>query len=105
VAPLGLRLVPHSAATAGWNRFLGRFGADGQFYAVEFSKLGLVNGAPGTGAVVCVAPGSTSPQTVVDDLNFPGRFAAGSDGSLYFSNWSIAPASSGMGAVERVQLH
>ncbi len=81
------------------------FGADGQFYAVEFSKLGLVNAAPGTGALVRAAPGSTSPEIVVDDLNFPGGFAAGPDGSLYFSNWSIAPAASGMGAVERVQLH
>ncbi|HEY0416210.1 MAG TPA: ScyD/ScyE family protein [Gaiellaceae bacterium] len=81
------------------------FGADGQFYAVEFSKLGLDNAAPGTGALVRVAPGSTSPQTVVDDLNFPGGFAGGSDGSLYFSNWSIAPAVTGMGSVMRVQLH
>ena len=81
------------------------FGADGQFYAVEFSKLGLDNAAPGTGALVRVLPGSSSPQTVVDDLNFPGGFAGGSDGSLYFSNWSIAPAVTGMGSVERVQLH
>jgi hypothetical protein len=80
------------------------FGADGQFYAVEFSKLGLDNAAPGTGALVRVLPGSTSPTTIVDDLNFPGGFAGGADGSLYFSNWSIAPAVSGLGSVERVQL-
>lgn len=81
------------------------FGADGQFYAVEFSKLGLDNAAPGTGALVRVPAGSTSPTTIVDGLNFPGGFAGGADGSLYFSNWSIAPAVSGMGSVERVQLH
>jgi hypothetical protein len=81
------------------------FGADGQFYAVEFSKLGLDNAAPGTGALVRVPPGSTSPTTIVDDLNFPGGFAGGADGSLYFSNWSTAPAVTGMGSVERVQLH
>lgn len=81
------------------------FGKDGNFYAVEFSKLGLVNAAPGTGALVRVTAGSSTPITVVDDLNFPGGFAAGADGSLYFSNWSIAPASTGLGAVERVQLH
>src|SRR5581483_1622332 len=81
------------------------FGADGQFYAVEFSTLGLDNAAPGTGALVRVEPGSTSPTTIVDDLNFPGGFAGASDGSLYFSNWSIAPASSGLRSVERVKLH
>jgi|SRR5579884_721689 len=81
------------------------FGKDGNFYAVEFSKLGLVNAAPGTGALVRVAAGSSSPTTVVDDLNFPGGFAAGSDGSLYFSNWSVAPAVSGLGSVVKVTLH
>jgi sugar lactone lactonase YvrE len=81
------------------------FGKDGSFYAVEFSKLGLDNAAPGTGALVRVAPGSSSPTTIVDDLNFPGGFAAGSDGSLYFSNWSVAPAVSGLGSVVKVQLH
>jgi hypothetical protein len=79
------------------------FGKDGNFYAVEFSKLGLVNAAPGTGALMRVPSGSSTPITVVDDLNFPGGFAAGSDGSLYFSNWSIAPAATRLGAVERVQ--
>jgi hypothetical protein len=68
------------------------FGADGQFYAVEFSTLGLINAAPSTGAVVRVAPGSTSPDVIAGDLSFPGGFAAGADGSLYVSNWSIAPA-------------
>ena len=82
------------------------FGADGKFYAVEFSTLGLDNAAPGTGALVRVAPGSSSPTTIVDKLNFPGGFAAGSDGSLYFSNWSVAPASApfGGGSVMRVTL-
>jgi hypothetical protein len=80
------------------------FGADGKFYAVEFSTLGLDNAAPGTGALVRVAPGSTSPETVVGDLNFPGGFAGGPDGSLYFSNWSIAPAVTGLGSVMKVQL-
>jgi hypothetical protein len=67
------------------------FDEDGQFYATEFSTLGLDNAAPGTGAVVRVAPHSTSPETVVSGLNFPGGFAAGLD-SLFVSNWSIAPA-------------
>jgi len=80
------------------------FGADGKFYAVEFSTLGLENAAPGTGALVQVKQGSSSPTTIVDGLNFPGGFAGGSDGSLYFSDWSIAPAVSGMGTVMKVTL-
>jgi hypothetical protein len=80
------------------------FGADGKFYAVEFSTLGLDNAAPGTGALVRVKQGSTSPETIVDGLNFPGGFAAGSDGSLYFSSWSVAPAVSGLGSVVKVTL-
>ena len=80
------------------------FGADGKFYAVEFSTLGLDNAAPGTGALVQVKQGSSSPTTIVGGLNFPGGFAAGADGSLYFSNWSVAPAVSGLGAVMKVTL-
>jgi hypothetical protein len=80
------------------------FGADGKFYAVEFSTLGLDKAAPGTGALVRVKAGSSSPETVVGGLNFPNGFAAGSDGSLYFSDWSVAPAVSGMGAVMKVTL-
>jgi hypothetical protein len=78
------------------------FGADGQFYATEFSTLGFESFAPGTGEVVRVPPHSTSPTTVVDGLSFPGGFAAGADGSLYVSNWSIAPAVTGLGAVVRI---
>jgi hypothetical protein len=78
------------------------FGADGSFYAVEFSSLGLENAAPGTGQVVRVAAHSTSPVTVTAGLSFPGGFAAGADGSLYLSNWSIAPAFTGLGSVLKV---
>ena len=67
------------------------FAPDGQFYATEFSTLGLDKAKPGTGAVVRVPPNSTTPTTLVGNLSFPGGFAAGSDGSLYVSNWSIAP--------------
>ncbi len=78
------------------------FGADGQFYAVEFSTLGLDGGAPGTGAVVQVPAHSTSPTTVAAGLSFPGGFAAAPDGSLYVSNWSIAPADTGGGPTGQV---
>jgi hypothetical protein len=83
------------------------FAPDGTFYATEFSTAGLDNAAPGTGAVVRVRPHSTSPTTVVSKLNFPGGFAAGPDGSLYVSNWSISPATGGempSGEVLRIAL-
>jgi hypothetical protein len=78
------------------------FGSDGNFYATEFSTLGLDNAAPGTGDVVRVPAHSSAPIVVVSGLSFPGGFAGGSDGSLYVSNWSVAPAVSGLGAVIRI---
>jgi hypothetical protein len=85
------------------------FGRDGHFYATEFSSLGLDKAAPGTGRVVRVPAHSNSPITVVGSLNFPGGFAAGPDGSLYVSNWSILPAHGPAGAptgsVVRIKLH
>ena len=48
-----------------------------------------------------VAAHSTSPETVVTGLNFPGGFAAGL-GSLFVSNWSIAPAENGGGPTGEV---
>ena len=60
------------------------------FYATEFSTLGLDNAAPGTGAVVRVPRHSSHPVMVAGGLNFPGGFAAGRNGALYVSNWSIA---------------
>jgi hypothetical protein len=84
------------------------FGRDGHFYATEFSSLGLDKAAPGTGLVVRVLAHSTSPVTVASGLNFPGGFAAGPDGSLYVSNWSVLPAHGPAGAptgsVVRIKL-
>jgi hypothetical protein len=78
------------------------FGSDGQFYATEFSTEGWESGGPGTGAVVRVPAHSTSPTPIVSTLSFPGGFAAGPDGALYVSNWSIAPANSGGGPTGEV---
>jgi hypothetical protein len=78
------------------------FGSDGQFYAAEFSTHGFESFAPGTGAVVRVPPHSTSPITIASDLSFPGGFAAGPNGAIYVSNWSIAPANSGGGPTGEV---
>jgi hypothetical protein len=63
---------------------------DGKFYATEFSTLGLDNAAPGTGAVVQARPGK-APLVVADGLSFPNGFA-GTEGSIYVSNFSVAPA-------------
>jgi hypothetical protein len=71
------------------------FGSDGAFYATEFSVEGWESFLPFTGAVVRVPPHSTSPTVVASGLSFPNGFAAGSDGALYVSNWSVAPASGG----------
>ena len=82
------------------------FGRDHQFYATEFSTLGLENASPGTGRLVRVPPHSTSPVTVVDGLSFPGGFAAGRH-AIYVSNWSIAPAHNGggpTGSVVRIEI-
>ena len=85
------------------------FAPNGKFYATEFSSLGLDNAAPNTGRVVLVRPHSDRPITIVGGLSFPGGFAAGRDGSLYVSNWSVAPATGPPGAptgsVVRITLH
>jgi hypothetical protein len=78
------------------------FGADGQFYAVELSTKNLIEAEPGTGAVVRVAPHSSAPTPIVEHLSFPAGFAAAKDGSLYVSNWGIAPANTGGGPTGEV---
>ena len=96
------RFAPSSGKLSKWATGLTAvtgcgFGKNGQFYATEFSTLGLDNAAPGTGAVVRVPRHSSHPVMVVGGLNFPGGFAAGRNGALYVSNWSIAPAHNGGG--------
>jgi sugar lactone lactonase YvrE len=78
------------------------FGSDGKFYATEFSTNGWESGGPGTGAVVQVPAHGTSPTPIASNLSFPGGFAAGPDGALYVSNWSVAPADSGGGPTGEV---
>jgi len=100
------RVVPGQAPTV-WASGLGSvngcgFGADGQFYAVELSTKNLIEAEPGNGAVVRVAPHSTAPTPIVEGLSFPAGFAAARDGSLYVSNWCIAPANSGGGPTGEV---
>jgi hypothetical protein len=87
------------------------FGSDGRFYATEFSTLGFESFAPGTGALVRVPPHSTAPIPVVSNtpghadspLSFPNGFAAGPNGGIYVSNWSILPSSQKLGQVVRIR--
>jgi hypothetical protein len=39
---------------------------------------------------------------IASGLPFPGGFAAGPDGAIYVSNWSVAPDYSGLGQVVRI---
>jgi hypothetical protein len=74
------------------------FGADGAFYATEYQVGGLDEGptANPAGDVVRIGPNGHRTHLGVGKLFFPSGFAAGSDGAVYVSNCSIAPAS-GMG--------
>jgi sugar lactone lactonase YvrE len=74
------------------------FGRDGAFYATEF-QVGGLNEDPGAnpaGDVVRIDRHGHRTHLGVGKLFYPSGFAAGSDGAIYVSNCSIAPAS-GMG--------
>jgi sugar lactone lactonase YvrE len=74
------------------------FGEDGAFYATEFETAGLNEGptADPSGDVVRIDKNGHRTHLGVGKLFFPSGFAAGSDGAIYVSNCSIAPAT-GMG--------
>ncbi len=76
------------------------FDSEGHFIAVEISASG--DYAPNSGAVVRVPAHSTTPVTIVGGLDYPGGFAAGRHGSIYFSNGSVNPTSAGGGQVIRI---
>ena len=66
----------------------------GNFYATEF-QVGGLNFDPTAsplGAVVKIAPNGHRTVLGLGKLFWPSGFAAGSDGSIYVSNCSIAPA-------------
>jgi hypothetical protein len=96
------RVVPGHAPTV-WATCLTTvqgcgFGADGAFYATEFETAGLNEGptADPAGDVVRIGRHGNRTHLGVGKLFFPSGFAAGSDGAIYVSNCSIAPAA-GMG--------
>jgi hypothetical protein len=74
------------------------FGRDGAFYATEYQTGGLNESptASPAGDVVRIDRWGHRTHLGVGKLFFPSGFAAGSDGAIYVSNCSIAPAS-GMG--------
>jgi hypothetical protein len=74
------------------------FGQDGAFYATEFETAGLNEGptADPAGDVVRIDQHGNRTHLGAGKLFFPSGFAAGSDGAIYVSNCSIAPAT-GMG--------
>lgn len=78
------------------------FGPNGQFYVTELGPDGLVNANPGDGLVLKVNPGANNNTVIASGLSLPGGFAAGPDGSVYVSNWSVAPADSGGGPTGQV---
>jgi hypothetical protein len=70
------------------------FGKDGAFYATEFETNGLAEG-PGAnpaGDVVRIDKHGHRTHLGVGKLFYPSGFAAGSDGAIYVSNCSVAPA-------------
>ena len=71
------------------------FGRDGAFYATEYQVNGLNEGptANPAGDVVRIDRHGHRTHLGVGQLFNPSGFAAGSDGSIYVSNCSIAPAS------------
>jgi hypothetical protein len=92
------RVVPGHAPTV-WANGLTTvqgcgFGRDGAFYATEFQTGGLDEspGANPAGDVVRIDRHGNRTHLGVGKLFYPSGFAAGSDGTIYVSNCSIAPA-------------
>src|SRR4029077_16787921 len=75
------------------------FGRDGAFYATEYQVGGLNEDpkANPAGDVVRIDRWGHRTHLGVGKLFYPSGFAAGSDGAIYVSNCSIAPA----GALDR----
>jgi sugar lactone lactonase YvrE len=77
------------------------FGSDGSFYVTEFDTVGFPPTGP-SGDVVRIAHNGTRTVLGSGQLFFPNGFAAGKDGSIYVSNWSILPGTSSGGPTGEV---
>ncbi|MBJ7609442.1 MAG: ScyD/ScyE family protein [Candidatus Dormibacteraeota bacterium] len=82
------------------------FGSDGAFYVTEFDKVGFPPSGPPGGDVIRIAENGTRTVLGAGKLFFPNGFAAGPDGAIYVSNWSILPgtAPSGMPTGQVVRI-
>ena len=69
------------------------FGKDGSFYVTELDKVGFPPLGPPGGDVIKIAKNGTRTTLGTGQLFFPNGFAAGDDGAIYVSNWSVAPGS------------
>lgn len=70
------------------------FDKNGNFYVTEFDTTGFPpSGAP-AGAVIQIAPNGTRTALGQGQLFAPNGFLAGSDGSIYVTNWSVMPGES-----------
>ena len=69
------------------------FGKDGSFYVTELDKVGFPPSGPPGGDVIKIAKNGTRTTLGTGQLFFPNGFAAGDDGAIYVSNWSVAPGS------------
>lgn len=66
------------------------FGPDGALYVVEIAKDGGLDIGPGTGGLFRVANGSRT-ELIPGQLSAPGDVAVARDGTVYVTNWSVAP--------------
>ncbi len=73
------------------------FDKSGNFYATEFSLVGLAGGNDPQGALVKVSRQGVRQTLGTGQLFLPSGFAAGDDGAVYVSNWSILPGFTGPG--------
>ena len=69
------------------------FGKDGSFYVTELDKVGFPPTGPPGGDVIKIAKNGTRTTLGTGQLFFPNGFAAGDDGAIYVSNWSVRPGS------------
>ena len=69
------------------------FGRDGSFYVTELDKVGFPPSGPPGGDVIRIAKNGTRTTLGTGQLFFPNGFAAGDDGAIYVSNWSVRPGS------------
>jgi sugar lactone lactonase YvrE len=69
------------------------FGKDGSFYVTELDKVGFPPSGPPGGDVIKIAKNGARTTLGTGQLFFPNGFAAGDDGAIYVSNWSVRPGS------------